>query len=277
MDHDDEFTLTLQTAREPNQLRRIFSTQRLARYINRSDGALAQARVAFRDVEPRCRSRLCNASFALVNSWYRPLRPHLMKRNIREKAVGKITVSLFFLPAKAGALAYPTNLQGCEQIVNMQRYYRTCWQSGCMFQKGADLKFWKKRFFRLKGWRLFSYTEAREARAMIDLSKASALVADHRVISHRSWQPHGSTEVTISPVKNSFHVVFENGEKIEFFCDSARERGRWLDVLKIAVDCQLQWPGWVSPEDDEADEDEDLHPAVDYGPVKDQEVPVAAI
>lgn len=140
MDHDDEFTLTLQTAREPSQLRRIFSTQRLARYINRNDGALAQARIAFRNVEPRCRFRLCNASLALVNSWYRPLRPNLIKRHVREKAVGKITVSLFFLPAKATALAYPSDLQGCEQIVNMQRYYRTCWQSGYMFQKGADLK-----------------------------------------------------------------------------------------------------------------------------------------
>lgn len=110
---------------------------------------------------------------------------------------------------------------------------------------------------------------------MIDLSKASALVADHRIISQRSWQPHDNVDVMLSPVKNSFHVVFENGEKIEFFCDSARERGRWLDVLKIAVDCQLQWPGWVIPDDDEIDDDEDVYLMLDDRPVKDQEVPAA--
>lgn len=120
---------------------------------------------------------------------------------------------------------------------------------------------------------------------MIDLSKAVAIASDNRVImeskTHKAHafdghsllmdlesqinvaSPYKQNAVAISSastvvddtaddelssysVKNSFQVKFDNGDTIEFFCDSNYERERWLDVLKVILGRIPTLPTWLS-------------------------------
>ncbi|KAI8084597.1 uncharacterized protein BX664DRAFT_337352 [Halteromyces radiatus] len=341
---DEEFTLTLHAVRPGQDMvpssstttitskrwsRRSSFTSRtddLSRYINRQDGALAQTRVSLAAVSYQCRSRLCTASFALVNSWYRPAKkpnhhPLLISRSkkekrlslVPEKAVGKITMELFYLPnADPQIPDLPEDMDGCENALNIQRFHQTVWCSGYMSQLGGDVKFWRRRYFKLTGGQLYSYTDTfHSPRALIDLSKAIVLTCDNRIVKdtgetfsstvNNGWMNNNdvgqtlmmelentstmeryhhthshqeletsidissptwsdSTTTTINrkmmdddddlsssySVKNSFQLKFVDGTKIEFFCDSANERQRWLDVLKVILGRIPSLPSWLS-------------------------------
>lgn len=67
-------------------------------------------------------------------------------------------------------------------------------------------------------------------------------------ISSASTVVDDSTDDELSSysVKNSFQVKFDNGDKIEFFCDSTYERERWLDVLKVILGRIPTLPTWLS-------------------------------
>jgi hypothetical protein len=46
-------------------------------------------------------------------------------------------------------------------------------------------------------------------------------------------------------VKNSFQFTFSNGEKIDFFCDTERERDLWVNTLSAAIRAMPLWPDWL--------------------------------
>ncbi|CAO3617223.1 unnamed protein product [Cunninghamella echinulata] len=331
---DNEFTLTLQanlnegygggSTKKWNKRTSMTSrTDDLLRYINKEDGAIAQTRVSISDIFSQCRGRLCTASFALVNGWYRPAKKstHQLllskskkeKRNsVHEKAIGKITLELFYLPnIDSKTLDLPLNIEGCEQALNIQRFHKTIWHSGYMSQLGGDVKYWRRRYFKLIGGQLYSYSDTIHApRTMIDLSKAIVLATDKRVLLETNQQKQqqlystnkeedeedhlllinnnhekinsqsklilygnkyqseikinndddsmDSTSITTTltnnnnnssngkdinddddlsfyPVKNGFQLKFDTGDKIEFFCDSANDRERWLEILKVIL------------------------------------------
>ncbi|CAO3600735.1 unnamed protein product [Absidia cylindrospora] len=396
---DTEFTLTLHAIRQADQKDGSSPTKRwskrtslvgavgggggggsgraddLSRYINRQDGALAQTRVSLSAVSYQCRTRLCTASFALVNGWYQPAKksgarhPLLLSRAskekrqpmVQEKAVGKLTIELFYLPNVELKLPdLPVDMDSCENALNIQRFHQTIWRSGYMSQLGGDVKYWRRRYFKLIGGHLYSYTDTLYSpRTMIDLTKAVVIASDNRIImeattnatgnnqrqqedyphhqgnSNRVFgndvghnllvalesqtnistverdhhhappytHPHqnSSSNINVSAiathsqpqlsavplssnrsnsgggggsfpavymttsthheslsgggdaddlssysVKNSFQLKFDNGEMIEFFCDSAHERERWLDVLKVIIGRIPPLPSWLS-------------------------------
>lgn len=109
-----DFTITIHVNtpdRSTTTLSRLLSTQRkgradgISKYINSEDGALAQVRISFQDIMAECKSKICTATFHLVNGWYKdstsPLlagRNRTARRPIREKVVGKLLVKLAYLP-----------------------------------------------------------------------------------------------------------------------------------------------------------------------------------
>ncbi|KAI9277211.1 hypothetical protein BDA99DRAFT_129356 [Phascolomyces articulosus] len=318
-----EFTLTLvagqPTTKSNNQFRKLLGNRRrtrtdsILRYVNRMDGAIAQTRVSLESIETQCRTKVCRASFALINGWYQyarfggiiPTHKKDKNGNVPEKAVGKVTVELCYVPCddEAKMEKLPINLDDCQKALNARRCHRTCWQSGCMSQLGGDVKFWRRRFFSLRGWRLYSYTDGtpRTPRVVIDLSQAISLAADHRIIippkypmddasstttttttanSHSNLlslpqqQQYASStsaggggggdrssimssattasedELVSYSVKNGYRITFKNGESIDFFCDSAKEREDWLQVLKAIINHVPMWPDWMDMDPD---------------------------
>ncbi|KAI8379792.1 uncharacterized protein BYT42DRAFT_340682 [Radiomyces spectabilis] len=109
-----EFTLTLQISDnekyEDARFKKIFAYRKrhhdvgIWRYANHTDGSICQSRVPIGEIVDKCILKVCNASFALVNGWYRQERTSILasrikKKHLRhEKAVGKISAQFFFIP-----------------------------------------------------------------------------------------------------------------------------------------------------------------------------------
>ncbi|KAI9314301.1 hypothetical protein BX666DRAFT_2029827 [Dichotomocladium elegans] len=332
VDPDTEFTMTLQirnsscnqnehnnNQQQQLQLRNLFGKNgsrrkssvtrgdSILRYVNRRDRAIAQARISMESIMPKCRGRLCTASFALVNSWYRFARSAFIPNKSRqapERAVGKLTAKLLFLPQTSPSMvtSLPTTFAECEEGFNVLRDARHCWKTGYMSQIGGDVKYWRRRFYSLKGWRLFSYPDSssivRTPRTVLDLSRATCVVVDNRILSstaeaaaaatadgfgpipqqqqllqiplfnsssnNNSVRPSSASSVLSATtasdedlascsVKNSFRIVFETGESVDFFCDSSNEREQWLSALCTVIARVPKWPEWIPKEDEEND------------------------
>ncbi|CAO3590695.1 unnamed protein product [Absidia cylindrospora] len=207
---ETELTLTLQVSQPSDTNTKRWSkrtswTDRkssdgdLARYIHADDRSLAQTRISLPSIAPQCQTTLCTASFALVNGWYRPAKklasPSSRRTVVQEKAVGKIIIELFYLPNVHSQMAnLPIDMDGCENALNIQKFHQRIWRSGYMYQLGGDIKFWRRRYFKLVGSRLYSYTDTiHSPRSWIDLSQAVELVCDHRVLVDR--RINGSSNV----------------------------------------------------------------------------------
>lgn len=123
-----------------------------------------------------------------------------------------------------------------------------------MSQLGGDVRFWRRRFFTLRGWRLFSSSDASSRpRVVIDLSLAVVLATHNQIILQQDNDLRLSLEECLAPtsVKNGFRIVFNTGEVIDYFCDTAKEKGRWLDVLRVVIEKIPEWPQWMERDDDD--------------------------
>ncbi|KAI7863528.1 hypothetical protein BDF14DRAFT_1352123 [Spinellus fusiger] len=188
-----DFTLTLQT--EENVLEKTSKrfwgqnkgtkTDDLERYIHPRNRAIAQTRVSIQSIQSECSATIRSASLVLVNGWYRNVRSNFLSNKpkhpegtqIREKAIGKIKVQLFFLPGvNSETEDLPNTMKACEQVMNIRRFYHTCWKKGYMYQLGGDVKYWKKQYYKLQGGYLFAYSDSLTTpRSVVDLSKVIAL------------------------------------------------------------------------------------------------------
>lgn len=46
-------------------------------------------------------------------------------------------------------------------------------------------------------------------------------------------------------LEESFYLVFDNGDKIQFQCESVEDRSRWVTVIEIMI-CKLpELPDWI--------------------------------
>ena len=132
-----EFTITL-VAGQPtksNQFRKLLGNRRrtrtdsILRYVNRMDGALAQTRVSLESIKAQCQSKLCKASFALINGWYQYARlggiipTHKKDKNgcVPEKAVGKVTVEMCYIPCEASKVNNAIDVQKDKQNRERER------------------------------------------------------------------------------------------------------------------------------------------------------------
>ncbi|KAI8379793.1 uncharacterized protein BYT42DRAFT_340810 [Radiomyces spectabilis] len=174
----------------------------------------------------------------------------------------------------------------CEDGMNIRRFHETIWQTGYMSQLGGDFKFWRRRYFRLQGGCIHSYSDStRSSSSVIDLSRAVLLASELTILADTRSEIHhhskdGTREVlhqldrladdkiiaadeptkrksgcsthllndelSSFPVKNAFQLLFDSGKKIEFFCDSSQERERWLDVIKVMLGKIPEPPAWLN-------------------------------
>lgn len=52
-------------------------------------------------------------------------------------------------------------------------------------------------------------------------------------------------ETCSNTVENGFQLIFDNGENIQFVCDTLEERSKWIALLKVMI-CKLpKLPQWV--------------------------------
>ncbi|KAK4516224.1 uncharacterized protein ATC70_011193 [Mucor velutinosus] len=197
---------------------------------------------------------------------------------VREKAVGKIYVQCLYLKIKGNYI--PRDIDEAVEALNAKRFHNTDWQSGYLSQLGGNAKQRNRRFFKLTGGCLFAYShdidrnkkDSQLPLYKIPLSRATRLICDNFVVMEREQQQSQSANPTtlVSQLervimlneddgnqdeendgqaekqdRNSFQLVFDNGDKIHFDCKSLEERNKWVSVIEIIV-CRLPpLPDWI--------------------------------
>ncbi|KAJ2955961.1 hypothetical protein NQZ79_g8121 [Umbelopsis isabellina] len=226
----------------------------LSNYVNRSDGSIGVTRISFGDMIDECRSKLCSATFPCQNEWFLDFTQSGNKVESSQsnpRAIGKLVLHMVYLPeTKERHTKYPRDIDECMKGFDARRWHESVWRVGNMSQMGGDINFWRRRYYKAVGARLLAYHDTHLApRAAIDLNQVIRLTSNGKVMfGHPSQSPDQSQQL-IQPeedsVKNSFQFTFSNGEKIDFFCDTERERDLWVNTLSAAIRSMPQWPDWL--------------------------------
>jgi hypothetical protein len=106
-------------------------------------------------------------------------------------------------------------------------------------------QYWRRRLFKLAGSKLTAYHETtHQPRATINLAKASKLIDDKSALTKKETSTKGGgrrksafaeEEEGYMFVEEGFRIRFANGEVIDFYADSAAEKGEWMKVLSEVV------------------------------------------
>ena len=119
---------------------------------------------------------------------------------------------------------------------------------------------WRRRFFRLQGTKLTAYHEhTHQKRAVINLSKASRLVDDKRMLTADLHSPVKSGKArrksafaeedeAYQYVEEGFRMRFANGETIDFYADDKARKDEWMLALSQVIgkaDASLKAATWT--------------------------------
>jgi len=106
-------------------------------------------------------------------------------------------------------------------------------------------QYWRRRFFKLDGIKLTAYHETTmQPRATINLSKATKLIDDRSSLTQKETTGKGGSrrrsgfaeeEEGYMFVEEGFRIRFGNGEVIDFYADSTKDKEGWMKALGGAV------------------------------------------
>jgi hypothetical protein len=115
-------------------------------------------------------------------------------------------------------------------------------------------QYWRRRFFRLNGSKLTAFHESTgQPRATINLANASKLIDDRRALVQKETTGKGGSrrksgfaeeEEGYMFVEEGFRVRFANGEVIDFYADTAKDKEGWMKILDGAVGKESTGMGW---------------------------------
>jgi hypothetical protein len=125
------------------QPQKVVSTEdNLAKYL-RSDGVLARAFISFKDIQPKCDTRLFETSYTLVGQWTEDTsRQNVTGRSPESKptTVGEIVLQIFRLPPLPGIPAdqLPQSLDECQRGLRHTAWHKVKYHEGTLTQIGGD-------------------------------------------------------------------------------------------------------------------------------------------
>lgn len=106
-------------------------------------------------------------------------------------------------------------------------------------------QYWRRRYFKLVGTKLTAYHEAtRQPRATINLGNAKRLIDDRQTLTEKETTAKGGKrrrsafaeeEEGYMFVEEGFRIRFNNGEVIDFYADSTKDKEGWMRVLSEVV------------------------------------------
>ncbi|KAH8828187.1 hypothetical protein DL96DRAFT_1602130 [Flagelloscypha sp. PMI_526] len=214
--------------------------ENLARYL-RPDGTLARALVTFKDIAPRCDTRIFETAYPLMGQRTETDggKPSILQ-------VGEIVLQIFRLPPLPGVKPeeLPQSLDECVRGVRHANWHKETYWEGVLTQQGGDCSSWRRRQFRVIGSKLVAFNDiTKRATATIELKEALSVEDDQEARTMLSPTSGMSTATTrgvddydgLYGIERSFRLIFEGGEEIVFFADTDAEKAKWLEVLRALV------------------------------------------
>ncbi|KAK4561615.1 Bud site selection protein bud4 [Recurvomyces mirabilis] len=232
--------------------------------VNAADGSFARSYINLKTHEHGCFGRQMTVDVPCYNEWALEKDTHVVN-SVRSKrgthaglvrkppyVVGKLELQLLYVPKPKGAgdEDMPKSMSSALREINKAVEVKEVVHEGCLSQQGGDCSHWRRRFFRLQGSRLTAYHEhTHQKRAVINLAKASRLVDDKSTLvsnpnasgisgvsaKGRRKSAFAEEDEGYQYVEEGFRIRFANGETIDFYSDSAREKDEWMEKLRGVV------------------------------------------
>ncbi|KDQ55167.1 hypothetical protein JAAARDRAFT_181183 [Jaapia argillacea MUCL 33604] len=207
--------------------------ENLARYL-KSDGTLARAFIAFKDIAKHCDTKLFETSFPLIG------QRSEVGNKVNSMQVGELILQIFRLPPLPGIAQdqLPQSLEECHRGLRHVQWHKQTYYEGTLTQCGGDCSTWRRRQFRVVGGSLIAFNDVtKKATATIDLKKALSVENDQGSPSALSPTSARNSyfDDGFSGVERSFRIMFPKNQEIVFFADTDDEKARWLEVLHALV------------------------------------------
>ncbi|KAL0581895.1 Bud site selection protein bud4 [Marasmius crinis-equi] len=218
--------------------------ENLARYM-KPDGTFARAFISFKDVAPRCDTKLFETSFPLIGQ----------RLELGGKAstlqVGEMVLQMFRLPPLPGIPPdqLPQSLDECHRGLRHVNWHKVTYFEGTLTQSGGDCSSWRRRRLRVVGGNLVAFNDVtKRVTATINLKNAIAIEDDQEsMLSPVSGKTSRSSREYdgLYGVERSFRLIFPGNEEICFFADTDEEKARWLEILRALVGHIPPHPLWA--------------------------------
>lgn len=211
-----------------------------------TDGELATSRVVFATEASKCRLKKS-----------RLLVPFGSKESSSPRTCsGSLVIDMMFVPALAGIpkAQLPKSMDEVLSGLEVVDSATTVAHESPLTQLGGDTtvsysppvllcqrltiphpQVWRRRIVKLRGGMMVPYSEVtKRSHVEIDLSLVSH-VADLNAASPKGRASFDDDEEDLARMDNSFRLVFKDGNRIDFYADSADDKAQWLSVLDRTI------------------------------------------
>ncbi|KAJ3360648.1 Bud site selection protein bud4 [Allomyces javanicus] len=145
-----------------------------------------------------------------------------------------VDVGALFLPSiTPAAMPFRTLRDAVDQLARLHVLHSEIQCEGTLAQHGGDTRHWKRRYFRLVGWKLMPFSDAMVPRDALDLAQCTGMAKGVDLVA-RDPGHH------LASVPRSFVLQFKNGEGVCFACDSDESFAQWTDGIEGMLE---MWPG----------------------------------
>ncbi|KFY63006.1 hypothetical protein V496_04278 [Pseudogymnoascus sp. VKM F-4515 (FW-2607)] len=221
------------------------------------DGSFGRSYVCLKDHEQHCFGRPYVVDVNCFNEWateevggMSSVKSKTGATQTRRRApykVGKLELQLLFVPKPKGATDddIPKSMNSCIRAMKDAEEAVARCHNGYLSQQGGDCPYWRRRMFKLNGSKLTAYHESTgQPRATINLANASKLIDDRRALTQKETTGRGGSrrksgfaeeEEGYMFVEEGFRIRFGNGEVIDFYADTAKDKEGWMKVLDQCI------------------------------------------
>lgn len=249
------------------------------------DGSFGRSYVCLKDHEQHCFGRPYVVDVNCFNEWateevggMSSVKSKTGATQTRRRApykVGKLELQLLFVPKPKGATDddIPKSMNSCIRAMKDAEEAVARCHNGYLSQQGGDCpvshhienilfhytnmsQYWRRRMFKLNGSKLTAYHESTgQPRATINLANASKLIDDRRALTQKETTGRGGSrrksgfaeeEEGYMFVEEGFRIRFGNGEVIDFYADTAKDKEGWMKVLDQCIGTSSEAKNGVS-------------------------------
>ncbi|CAN6660937.1 hypothetical protein TRVA0_033S00100 [Trichomonascus vanleenenianus] len=215
-----------------------------------TDGSFGRAYMALSQYESEIYGRPATYEIPCYNEWERSGTGSTRRAPYK---IAKLQIQMMFIPRGSRTESLPASIK--EALEEMRAYGDSANSSGpiegYLSQLGGDCKYWRRRYFKVRGTIMTAYSEnSGKARATINLGKATGIIDDKGSLTApvdkgRRQSAFAKQEEAFMFVDEGFRLKFANGEIIDFYADDQAAKQNWIRNLNEIITGNTSRKPWV--------------------------------
>ncbi|KPV78628.1 uncharacterized protein RHOBADRAFT_51073 [Rhodotorula graminis WP1] len=153
---------------------------------------------------------------------------------------GSLEIDLLFVPAVQGVPKAHLPKSMDEVLDGLERadFATKVVHESVLTQLGGDTTVWRRRVVKLRGSTLVPYNEVTK-RSHVEINLAQVVAVEDlnapSSTSRAAARDDDDDDESVTRMDHSFRLVFEDGNRIDYFADSHAIKTKWLEVLAAVV------------------------------------------